>query len=141
VPPSARSASQPVEQELGAFRALRETAYAALVERDPTAVDQLVAAHRDLLDRSRLGYTEGHWQWTEAELALTSPRDRVTRAVVDLLTSREVAALHQCEDAACGWVHLDTSPRRNRRWCVAADCGNRNRARAFHARRKQAEGR
>ena len=70
-----------------------------------------------MLDRSRLAYAEDHWQWTEAELALTTPRDRVTRAVVDLLTSPEVAALHQCEDAACGWVYLDTSPRRNRRWC------------------------
>ena len=137
----AQSTPQPAEQELEAFRALRETAYAALVERDSAAVDQLVAAHRDVLDRSRLAYDEGHWHWTEAELALTSPRDRATRVVIDLLTSPEVAALHQCEDAACGWVYLDTSPRRNRRWCIAADCGNRNRARAFYARKKQAEGR
>jgi predicted RNA-binding Zn ribbon-like protein len=31
-------------------------------------------------------------------------------------------------------VYLDTSPRRNRRWCSAADCGNRNRARRYYAR-------
>ena len=132
----ARSEPPQAEQELEAFRALRETAYAALVERNPAAVDQLVAAHREVLDRSRLAYTEDHWHWIEAELALSTPRDRATRVVVELLTSPEVAALHQCEDAACGWVYLDTSPRRNRRWCVAADCGNRNRARAFYARRK-----
>jgi predicted RNA-binding Zn ribbon-like protein len=137
----ARSAPRLAEEELESFRALRETAYAALVEHDSAAVDQLVAAHRDVLDRSRLAYTEDHWDWTEVELALTTPRDRATRVVVDLLTSPEVAALHQCEDAACGWVYLDTSPRHNRRWCVAADCGNRNRARAFYARKKQAEGR
>ncbi len=136
----ARSAPRQAEQELEAFRALREAAYAALVERNSAAVDQLVAAHREVLDRSRLAYTEDHWHWTEAELALTTPRDRATRAVVDLLTSPEVAALHQCEDAACGWVYLDTSPRRNRRWCVAADCGNRNRARAFYARQKASRG-
>ena len=135
----ARAGARPAEQELDAFRALRETAYAALVEQDSAAANRLVAAHRDVLDRSRLVYTEGHWHWTEAELALTTPRDRVTRVVVDLLTSPEVAALHQCEDAACGWVYLDTSPRHNRRWCIAADCGNRNRARAFYARRKAAQ--
>src|SRR5215216_6528806 len=45
----APSAPQATEQELEAFRALRETAYAALVERDTAAVDQLVAAYRDLL--------------------------------------------------------------------------------------------
>jgi len=136
----ARSDPRAAERELAAFRSLRETAYAALVERDPAAVDRLVAAHREVLDRSGLAYAEGHWQWTESELALSTPRDRATRAVVDLLTSPEVAALHQCEDEACGWVYLDTSPRRNRRWCIAADCGNRNRARAFYARKKAAAG-
>ena len=136
----AQAKPQRAEDELAAFQGLRETAYAALVEHDADAVDQLVAEHRAVLDRSRLAYTEDHWHWTEAELALTTPRDRVTRAVVGLLTSPEVAALHQCEDAACGWVYLDTSPRRNRRWCVAADCGNRNRARRFYARQKARSG-
>jgi predicted RNA-binding Zn ribbon-like protein len=126
------------EDELVAFRELRETAYAALVEQDADAVDRLVAAHREVLDRSRLAYTEDHWRWTEAELVLATPRDRVTRAVLGLMTSPEVATLHQCEDAACGWVYLDTSPRRNRRWCIAADCGNRNRARRFYARKRAA---
>ena len=132
----AQSRPQQAEAELVAFRELRETAYAALVERDADAVDHLATAHREVLDRSRLAYVEDHWRWTEAELDLTTPRDRVTRAALGLLTSPEVAALHQCEDAACGWVYLDTSPRRNRRWCVAADCGNRNRARRFYARRR-----
>jgi predicted RNA-binding Zn ribbon-like protein len=71
-------------------------------------------------------------------VCLSTPRDRVTRAVVDLLTTAELAALHQCEDQACGWVYLDTSRRHNRRWCVASDCGNRNRARRFYARHKAA---
>ena len=135
----ARAQPQRAEDELVAFRNLRETAYGALVERDASAVDRLATAHRDVLDRSRLAYAEDHWRWTEAELALTTPRDRVTRAALGLLTSPEVAALHQCEDAACGWVYLDTSPRRNRRWCIAADCGNRNRARRFYARRRAAQ--
>jgi predicted RNA-binding Zn ribbon-like protein len=135
-----RSAPQQAEDELVEFRELRETAYAALVEHDADAVARLATAHREVLDRSRLAYAEDHWDWTEAELALTTPRDRVTRAVLGLLTSPEVAALHQCEDAACGWVYLDTSPRRNRRWCIAADCGNRNRARRFYARQKARSG-
>ena len=67
---------------------------------------------------------------------MTTPRDRAVRQVIDLLTSPELALLHQCEDRACGWVYLDTSPRHNRRWCVAADCGNRNRARRFYARQQ-----
>jgi predicted RNA-binding Zn ribbon-like protein len=135
-----RAEPRRAEGELAAFRELRETAYAALVKQDADAVDRLTAAQREVLARSRLAYTDDHWSWTETELALTTPRDRVTRAVLGLLTSPEVAALHQCEDAACGWVYLDTSPRRNRRWCIAADCGNRNRARRFYARQKARTG-
>ena len=44
--------------------------------------------------------------------------------------------LEGAEDDACGWVYLDTSPRHNRRWCSAAGCGNRNRARRFNQRRR-----
>ena len=115
---------------------MRETAYAALVEHEAGAVAELVTEHREALTRAGLQPVGDRWAWTEAALALTIPRDRAVRAVIDLLTSPELAALHQCEDAACGWVYLDTSPQRNRRWCVAADCGNRNRARRFYARHK-----
>ena len=134
----AESTPMPAERELRRFRAHRETAYAALVEGDAAAVERIVARHRTTLARSGLRLTGDHWRWTEPELALTSPRDRATRAVVELLTSPDLAALARCGDAACGWVFLDTSPRRNRRWCIAADCGNRNRARAFYARAKAA---
>jgi predicted RNA-binding Zn ribbon-like protein len=132
----ARADPRRAEAELTAFQALRETAYVALVEQDVDAVDNLGRQHREALDRARLTRSGDHWRWSEPELTLTTPRDRVTRAVIGLLTSPEVAALHQCEDVACGWVYLDTSPRRNRRWCIAADCGNRNRARRFYARQK-----
>jgi len=53
------------------------------------------------------------------------------------MTSADVALLHRCEDIACGWLYLDRSPRHNRRWCSAADCGNRNRARRHYARKKR----
>ena len=127
---------QQADAELAAFQHLRETAYAALVEREAGAVEEVVAQHREALTRAVLQPAGDRWAWTEPALTLTIPRDRAVRAVIDLLTSPELAALHQCEDAACGWVYLDTSPQRNRRWCVAADCGNRNRARRYYARQK-----
>ena len=124
------------EAELGQFRRMRESAYAALVDGSSLAVDELVVAQREALQRTRLVQADGHWAWLEPTLALTTPRDRTVRQVIDLLTSPQLALLHQCEDRACGWVYLDTSPRHNRRWCAAADCGNRNRARRFYARQR-----
>jgi predicted RNA-binding Zn ribbon-like protein len=132
----ARTDPDEAQAELDAFRALREDAYAALITHDAPAVTRIAARQRAGLDRSVLARAGNHWHWREPEPALTTPGDRTARAVVELLTSPDLGLLHQCEDVACGWVYLDTSPRRNRRWCVAADCGNRNRARAFYARQK-----
>jgi predicted RNA-binding Zn ribbon-like protein len=46
--------------------------------------------------------------------------------------------IKQCHDHSCGWLFLDRSHRHDRKWCSAADCDNRARARAHyhrHARR------
>jgi predicted RNA-binding Zn ribbon-like protein len=75
------------------------------------------------------------WEF-DPDLAL--PRRRLALAAVDLLTGVAPDALGQCEDDACGWVFVDTSPRHNRRWCVASDCGNRNRVRRYNERARRA---
>ena len=106
------------------FLQLRETAYEALIHDSPQAVDELTSAYRNALQNAHLRHDEPNWTWSERSITLATPHDRVTRHVIALLTSTDLGQLHQCEDAACGWVYLDTSPRRNRRWCSAADCGN-----------------
>lgn len=126
------------ERELDRLRQLRETAYAALVEGSDSAADELLRDQRTALERTRLVNDEGRWAWRAEPLTLAAVADRVVREAIGLLTSPQLERLHQCEDVACGWVYLDMSPRRNRRWCVAEDCGNRNRARAFYARKKAA---
>ncbi len=75
-------------------------------------------------------------------IALTTPAPsgkpgplQIARSAVALLGQRDVERVHQCEDHACGWVFIDTSPRQNRRWCVSAECGNRNRVRLHYQRR------
>jgi len=116
--------------------ALREDTYHAMVDADVTAAAGIAAGYREGIEQARLTPSgEGTWSWAEAELSLRMPRYRVARAIVELLTGSEISQLHQCEDEACGWVFLDTSPRRNRRWCVSADCGNRNRVRRHYQRR------
>jgi predicted RNA-binding Zn ribbon-like protein len=125
-----------VDEEHRRFLRLRETAYAALVHDSVDAADDLTGTYRDSLVNARLRHEGSNWTWSERSINLRTPQDRVIRHVLALLTSPELGQLHQCEDAACGWVYLDTSPRRNRRWCAAADCGNRNRARRYYARHR-----
>lgn len=129
--------------EREAVAAWREVAYDAVVHRTPSAVRQVAQSYRDALSRAHLLPTDspGEWVWKDEHLSLVTPRDRIVRATLDLVTNSDLRLLHQCEDKACGWVYLDTSPRHNRRWCSASDCGNRNRARRFYERRHADRGR
>jgi len=115
---------------------LREHTYQALMHTDTTAAAAISAAYREAIGQAAVTRgNEGTWSWIEPGLTLRTPRHRLARAIVELMTSPTVSQLHQCEDEACGWVFLDTSPRRNRRWCVSAECGNRNRVRRHYQRR------
>jgi predicted RNA-binding Zn ribbon-like protein len=63
-------------------------------------------------------------------------------ALVDLLTLRAVRLLEsdamnrlgRCSNRSCGWVFVDRSRNRSRRWCSSTDCGNRDRAARHYAR-------
>lgn len=52
-----------------------------------------------------------------------------------ILTSPERERVRQCGDAQCGWLFIDTSRNRSRRWCSMKGCGNRNKARRFYQRK------
>lgn len=125
------------ERERQVVVQVREAAYAALFEHDDQAAQRLAALHRESLRRAHLVSDGARWVWQDRELGLRSPRDRIVLGLTVLLAREDLDRLHQCGDDTCGWVFLDTSPRRNRRWCVAADCGDRNRARAYYARHNQ----
>ncbi|MFI7604647.1 CGNR zinc finger domain-containing protein [Micromonospora sp. NPDC049366] len=114
----------------------RERVYATLFEDDPGAAAALAGMYRSAIAAADLVHTGDRWHWRDRETDLRMPRDRIVRGLVALTQRPDLDRLHQCEDARCGWVYLDTSPRRNRRWCDTKDCGDRNRARAYYARQK-----
>lgn len=112
-------------------RSLRESIYAALYEgADPGPI---LDAYRDAIAHGTLAPSPGTWEWVfPVDLAL--PLRRAALDAIELMTGERRELLTRCQDADCGWVFLDTSPRHNRRWCVSADCGNRNRVREFYNR-------
>jgi len=124
-------------QEEGArVRRLREAIYAVLFEgADPETV---VEEYRDAVSRGRLTRLGDNGVW-EFSVDLALPRRKIALQAFDLLTRADLSRLGQCQDAECGWVFLDSSPRQNRRWCVSADCGNRNRVRDFYDRSRAAK--
>lgn len=127
---------QAAAEELSRVIALREHAYEALFEGSEQSAKAITTAYREAVADAWMVRVESGWQWADAQLTLATARHRIVRGLVALMGRDDLDRLHQCEDAACGWVYLDTSPRRNRRWCVSGDCGDRNRSRAYYARQQ-----
>jgi predicted RNA-binding Zn ribbon-like protein len=121
--------------EVARLRELREAIYAAVID-DLTAAPVLSAQFAEFAAAATLapGASGMHW---ELPVDLALPRLRMAKMAVDLFTGTPPGRLRRCDDDACGWVFLDHSPRRNRRWCDSADCGNRNRLRAHYERERQ----
>ena len=127
----ARRRSNEAQAETERVIRLREAIYALLFQAaDPAPV---LAEYREAVAHGELGRAETAWGW-ELPVDLALPRRRIALAAFDLMTRTDLSLLAQCDDAECGWVFLDTSPRHNRRWCVSADCGNRNRVREYYQR-------
>jgi predicted RNA-binding Zn ribbon-like protein len=74
------------------------------------------------------------------EAAFDRPLWPVAQSAAELLLSPELRGrVGQCADeGGCGWLFLDLSKNRSRRWCSIADCGNRAKQRRLQQRLKAA---
>ena len=70
--------------------------------------------------------------WVLPQHRLDAPLLAVTAHLDDLLCSTLSEVIAACPGRGCGWLFAD--PRRRRRWCDMAVCGNRAKARR-HAQR------
>lgn len=74
----------------------------------------------------------------------TSPasmiQDRLVDAAVELLRTIDLKQLRACpiEEGGCGWLFLDRSRNRSRRWCSMEDCGTQAKIRKLSERRRSA---
>jgi predicted RNA-binding Zn ribbon-like protein len=68
-----------------------------------------------------------------SESGLDTPLAPIVRATLDLITG-ERERVRICASSSCGFLFLDTSKNRSRRWCDMKQCGNREKARRHHAR-------
>ncbi|HEY7623759.1 MAG TPA: ABATE domain-containing protein [Candidatus Limnocylindria bacterium] len=127
--------------ELGV--ALREAiwgVFSALASGDPPTEADLelisdaaaagAARSRLVVDRDGVG-------WTLASADdLERPLWQIARSAADLLTSNARERIKECASPTCEWVFLDRSKNHSRRWCDMSDCGNREKARRFHQRKR-----
>ena len=76
-------------------------------------------------------------EFLNGEEALDGMLPPIVQSAIDILTSeKELSRVKKCEGYPCGWLFLDTSRNRSRRWCSMADCGNRAKAKRFYHNKK-----
>ena len=122
---------------------LREALYRVFSARaagEPPVASDLARLNGELkeaLSRQRLALEEGQVTWTfeSAPTDLDAMLWPVARSAGELLTADAgLARLRECASDTCGWLFVDTSKNRSRRWCDMADCGNRAKARRHYHR-------
>ena len=126
--------------------ALRESIYricvAVIKGWEPPAADlellnrELTAARaRERVVAGERGFA---WGWERPAPGLDRMLWPVARSAAELLTSPDLVFTRECQGEDCGWLFLDTSRNRTRRWCDMSDCGNLAKVRRFRRRRGRA---
>jgi predicted RNA-binding Zn ribbon-like protein len=126
---------------------LRETVYrifsAVVAGRslETADLDALNAALSQAMVQLRIVQTPAGfvWDWDGGEDTLDQILWPVVRSAVDLLTSKELERVGECADhQRCGWLFLDVTRNRSRRWCTMELCGNRAKVRRHYQRQSAA---
>jgi len=75
------------------------------------------------------------WDTTGSQTRLDWILNPVIRSAAEILVSDERKKVKACADSACGWLFIDVSRNRSRRWCDMQDCGNRAKASRFYRKK------
>lgn len=84
------------------------------------------------LRRTAAGFT---WAWLEDGDGLSQLLQPIVHSAVALLLSPELDRVQRCGNhEQCGWLFVDRSKNRSRRWCSMQICGSRAKSRRYYRR-------
>jgi predicted RNA-binding Zn ribbon-like protein len=122
---------------------LRESIYRvglALAKMKPVPEDDLRAIRRQADGPRPQVVRRGdglHWM-PDSERASAQLRTVLGGEALSLFCSPRARRIGICEGGLCGWIFLDDSRGKRRRWCDMNDCGSRAKARQYYARQRGA---
>jgi len=139
LPPNSRF----TRSDLADIRGRRENLYALFApcasRAFPLNAQPLAHLNRDLAalnGKRALRRVDGSFQWAINGSAAERLAYCIVADAAELLNSGSFKLIRRCQDRRCGWLFLDRSKQRNRRWCSMRDCGNRAKARRHYAQRR-----
>ncbi|MBD0418964.1 ABATE domain-containing protein [Streptomyces sp. TRM S81-3] len=118
---------------------VREAVYRLITNRrldealDREALAVLNGAARKAPATPQLTVTGRHTEATPEQALAT-----VARQAVELLSGPDVPLLKECGNPECTRVYIDRSRGMRRQWCGMESCGNKYKAAAYRARRRNA---
>ena len=79
------------------------------------------------------------WVWQGERASLDWMLWPIVYSTAEMLTSDQLKRVKECEDdRGCGYLFLDLSKNRSRRWCAMRSCGNRAKVRRHRQRQQSA---
>lgn len=118
---------------------VREAVYRLVTDRlrdaefDPQALDLLNTAAREVPATPQLTPVGRGTSATPAQALAT-----VARQAVEFLGGPDLPLLKECENPECTRIYVDRSRGMRRQWCGMESCGNKIKAAAYRARKKNA---
>jgi predicted RNA-binding Zn ribbon-like protein len=76
------------------------------------------------------------WDFSASSRELDPILAAVAWSAAGILASPDLRLLRECASPECGWLFVDRSRRKNRRWCEMSECGNRAKARRYYRRHR-----
>lgn len=73
--------------------------------------------------------------WNNLPTDFDQPIYRIIKSAYDLLISDKVDRIKEC--SACGWLFLDKSKNKCRKWCNMETCGSKEKSRSYYHRQKK----
>lgn len=139
---SVQQSAAAAARHLERVRSLRDALYRVLTSsieaRAPARADlaTLDAAIGDAHAHRRIVFAGGRFaqRWNDEDSFERLLWPIAASAESLLLDPQMLDRLHRCPGPNCGWVFLDTSKNRSRRWCSMRTCGNLVKAHRHYAR-------
>jgi len=122
---------------------LRESIYTIFSRRyagkpiPENALHTLNSVVQQAMSHLQLAPEEGKmkWDWIPEGNGIDLILWSVARSAAELLTSEKADRVRECEDdRGCGYLFIDQSKNRSRRWCSMESCGNRAKARRHYTK-------
>jgi len=136
-----RAAARVLRRAL-ALREAIHAAGAALARSARPPADALGIINRELaaaMAQARLRGADGAFilDWAGQPPSLDQVLRPLVRSATELLLAPLRTRIKQCPGPGCGWVFLDLTKNRSRRWCEMEVCGSRAKVRRYRARQRK----